>query len=141
MYDSVSQMEPMFPSKRAERLADLSVELVRKSAALGGYFRSHTREALVALLRQMNSYYSKLIEGHHTHPIDIERAMHSTSTGTSQQSAPSSLKAKHTLTSNNWSRIGSMNSLNSTLLCLVLPVVPEVVQPPYFNLRVDYTKT
>jgi Fic family protein len=75
MYDSVSQMEPMFPSKRAEQLADLSVELVRKSAALGGYFRSHTREALVALLRQMNSYYSNLIEGHHTHPIDIERAM------------------------------------------------------------------
>jgi hypothetical protein len=68
-------MEPMFPSKRAERLADLSVELVRKSAALGGYFRSHTREALVALLRQMNSYYSKLIEGHHTHPIDVDRAM------------------------------------------------------------------
>jgi Fic family protein len=75
MYDSVSQMEPMFPGKRAEQLADLSVELVRKSAALGGYFRSHTREALVALLRQMNSYYSNLIEGHHTHPIDIERAM------------------------------------------------------------------
>ncbi len=75
MYDSVSQMEPMFPSKRAEQLADLSVELVRKSAALGGHFRSHTREALVALLRQMNSYYSNLIEGHHTHPIDIERAM------------------------------------------------------------------
>lgn len=75
MYDSISQMEPMFPSKRAEQLADLSVELVRKSAALGGYFRSHTREALVALLRQMNSYYSNLIEGHHTHPIDIERAM------------------------------------------------------------------
>jgi Fic family protein len=75
MYDSVSQMEPLFPSKRAEQLADLSVELVRKSAALGGYFRSHTREALVALLRQMNSYYSNLIEGHHTNPIDIERAM------------------------------------------------------------------
>lgn len=75
MYDSVAQMEPMFPSTRAEQLADLSVELVRKSAALGGHFRNYTREALVALLRQMNSYYSNLIEGHRTHPIDIERAM------------------------------------------------------------------
>ena len=73
MYDSVSQMEPMFPSKRAEQLADLSVELVRKSAALGGYFRSHTREALVALLRQMNSYYSNLIEGHQTLPQILAR--------------------------------------------------------------------
>ena len=75
MYDAVSQMEPMFPSKGAEQLADLAVDLVRNSAALGSHFRSHTREALVSLLRQMNSYYSNLIEGHNTHPIDIERAI------------------------------------------------------------------
>ncbi len=75
MYDTVSQMEPMFPSKGAEQLADLAVDLVRNSAALGSHFRSHTREALVSLLRQMNSYYSNLIEGHNTHPIDIERAI------------------------------------------------------------------
>jgi len=30
---------------------------------------------MVALLRQMNSYYSNLIEGHSIHPLDIERAM------------------------------------------------------------------
>lgn len=32
-------------------------------------------EALADLVRAMNCYCSNLIEGHDTHPIDIERAM------------------------------------------------------------------
>jgi hypothetical protein len=30
---------------------------------------------LAELVRAMNCYYSNLIEGHTTHPVDIERAM------------------------------------------------------------------
>ena len=75
MLNSPTQMEPLFPTARAEQLADLAVELVRQSAALGSRLRGPTREAVITLLRQMNSYYSNLIEGHHTQPIDIERAM------------------------------------------------------------------
>src|SRR4030095_14329262 len=75
MYDSPTQMEPLLPTVRAEQLAELAVELVGQSAALGSQFRTQTRAALIALLRHMNSYYSNLIEGHHTHPLDIERAM------------------------------------------------------------------
>jgi Fic family protein len=75
MYDSPTQMEPLFPSSRTEQLADLAVELIRQSSALGSRLRGPTREAVISLLRQMNSYYSNLIEGHNTHPIDIERAM------------------------------------------------------------------
>jgi len=75
MLNSPTQMEPLFPTARAEQLADLAVELVRQSAALGSRLRGPTREAVIALLTQMNSYYSNLIEGHHTQPIDIERAM------------------------------------------------------------------
>jgi Fic family protein len=75
MFNSPTQMEPLFPTARAEQLADLGVELVRQSAALGSRLRGPTREAAIALLRQMNSYYSNLIEGHNTQPIDIERAM------------------------------------------------------------------
>jgi hypothetical protein len=33
------------------------------------------RTALADLVRTMNCYYSNLIEGHATHPIDIERAL------------------------------------------------------------------
>jgi hypothetical protein len=32
-------------------------------------------DALRDLVRSMNCYYSNLIEGHNTHPIDIERAL------------------------------------------------------------------
>ena len=76
MCDSPTQMEPpLLPTSRAEQLAELAVELVRQSAALGSQFRSPAREAMIALLRQMNSDYSNLLEGHNTHPLDIERAM------------------------------------------------------------------
>lgn len=36
---------------------------------------SGVREALPGLVRAMNCYYSNLIEGHNTHPVDIERAL------------------------------------------------------------------
>ncbi len=31
--------------------------------------------SLADLVRAMNCYYSNLIEGHNTHPVDIERAL------------------------------------------------------------------
>ena len=60
--------------KRAE-LTDVCLELVRKSA---GFYRSlppPMMQSLAELVRAMNCYYSNLIEGHDTHPIDIERAL------------------------------------------------------------------
>ncbi|PLX84947.1 MAG: Fic family protein [Desulfuromonas sp.] len=68
-------MEPMFPAAVGEELNDLAVEVIRQSAALGGGLHPVTRRGVVELVRTMNSYYSNLIEGHNTHPVDIERAM------------------------------------------------------------------
>ncbi|OEU73225.1 MAG: cell filamentation protein Fic [Desulfuromonadales bacterium C00003093] len=68
-------MEPMFPTAKSEELNDLAVEVVRQSAALGEKLHPLTRKGVVELIRTMNSYYSNLIEGHNTHPADIERAM------------------------------------------------------------------
>jgi Fic family protein len=75
MSDGISAMEPMLPSDGEGALEALSVELIRDSAALGAVLRPATRDSVVQLLRQMNSYYSNLIEGHHTHPLMIERAL------------------------------------------------------------------
>ncbi|ASV84481.1 hypothetical protein CES85_5275 [Ochrobactrum quorumnocens] len=36
---------------------------------------SKHRGKLADLVRSMNCYYSNLIEGHNTHPVDIERAL------------------------------------------------------------------
>ncbi len=73
-----AQMEPMLPSAsrtNRRRLEDLAVDLVAKANRLAGQLHPNIRDEVGALVRSMNCYYSNLIEGHHTHPIDIERAL------------------------------------------------------------------
>lgn len=68
-------MEPLFPGDDTGKLEDLATELISKSARLSGTMNPITRKAVADFLRPMNSYYSNLIEGHDTHPIDIARAL------------------------------------------------------------------
>ncbi|UPJ47988.1 Fic family protein [Bradyrhizobium sp. 200] len=71
-------MEPMLVSESSSRrtqLADLTVELAAKSAAFKHSLPNGVITALAKLVRSMNCYYSNLIEGHDTHPVDIERAL------------------------------------------------------------------
>lgn len=56
-------------------LIDLMVELVQRSAGLRRSLPESLMRSLADLVRAMNCYYSNLIEGHDTHPIDIERAL------------------------------------------------------------------
>ncbi len=74
MYSSITQFEPLFPAKTGE-LEDLAREIVAASARLEGRLAPVVLEEVKKLLRVINSYYSNLIEGHSTHPIDVERAM------------------------------------------------------------------
>lgn len=74
----VSLMEPMIigdGGKLRNDLADLSLELTAKSTGLRKSLPDGIVSALSSLVRSMNCYYSNLIEGHDTHPIDIERAL------------------------------------------------------------------
>ena len=48
---------------------------IRRSNLVGGHANASFMTALASLVRSMNCYYSNLIEGHDTHPIDIERAL------------------------------------------------------------------
>ena len=79
MYHKSSEMEPLLPSG-VFALEDLAREVVSESSALGGQLHPVTQQAVVELLRLINSYYSNLIEGHSTHPVDIERAMRARTT-------------------------------------------------------------
>lgn len=74
LWDSEHHMAPMMPSITKE-IESLAVTLVLKSGELSGKLHRTTREAVSDLVRQMNCYYSNLIEGHKTLPIDIERAL------------------------------------------------------------------
>ena len=76
--ETVSLMEPILiadGSRHRAELTDLALDLAQKSAG----FRRSLPESLVTsladLVRSMNCYYSNLIEGHDTHPVEIERAL------------------------------------------------------------------
>jgi Fic family protein len=69
-------MEPLLLGDRNRgRLTDLTLELARKTAAFRASLPASIVESLADLVRAMDCYYSNLIEGHQTHPVDIERAL------------------------------------------------------------------
>jgi Fic family protein len=72
------RMEPLLigaDSRHRAALTDLALELAQKSAGLRRSLPSSLGATLADLVRAMNCYYSNFIEGHNTHPIDIERAL------------------------------------------------------------------
>ncbi len=73
-----SSMEPLLlseSSKHSKGLSDLALELVSASAGFRRSLPSGVMAPLADLVRAMNCYYSNLIEGHATHPVDIEKAL------------------------------------------------------------------
>ena len=76
--ETIGLFEPLMVSEGSPARAglnDLALELAERSAAFRSSLPASVAEALADLVRAMNCYYSNLIEGHDTHPIDIERAM------------------------------------------------------------------
>src|ERR1700704_4938124 len=76
--ESIGLMEPLVisdGSRHRGALTDLALELAQKSAGFRRSLPESLLAALADLVRSMNCYYSNLIEGHNTHPIDIERAL------------------------------------------------------------------
>lgn len=76
--EAISAMEPLLITESSAmrgELADLAVELAVRSTGLRRSLPEGVADALADLVRSMNCYYSNLIEGHDTHPVDIERAL------------------------------------------------------------------
>lgn len=76
--EAIGLFEPLLVSEGASQRAmlnDLALELAEKSAAFRSSLPASMASSLSDLIRSMNCYYSNLIEGHNTHPIDIERAL------------------------------------------------------------------
>lgn len=117
----VSLMEPLLigdDSRHRAVLTDLALELAQKSAG----FRRSLPESLLAsladLVRSMNCYYSNLIEGHDTHPIDIERALKNDySKDTKKRDLQ--LEAKAHITVQQWIDSGSLSdrALTADSIC------------------------
>ena len=73
--ESVAMMEPMMPAIGHKSLEDLAMGLAQSGAALTRSLHPLVLESIGDLVRSMNCYYSNLIEGHDTHPRDIEKAL------------------------------------------------------------------
>ena len=72
---NVTSMEPMVPEEASRLLDDDILPLVAEANQLAGRIHPILRESIGDLVRSMNCYYSNLIEGHDTHPRDIDRAL------------------------------------------------------------------
>ena len=76
--EPVGGMEPMLISASSPHRATLS-DKVMALTQRATEFRSRLPEGLInplaELVREMNCYYSNLIEGHNTHPVEIQRAL------------------------------------------------------------------
>ncbi len=76
--ESVSLMEPLLMAVEAPsrgELNDLAVDLAGRAAGFRRSLPDGVLRSLAILVRAMNCYYSNLIEGHDTHPVEIERAL------------------------------------------------------------------
>jgi Fic family protein len=71
---AITAMEPLLADE-AQDLENLATDLVAKASALAGRIHPVLAAGLGDLVRSMNCYYSNLIEGHNTLPVDIDRAM------------------------------------------------------------------
>ena len=72
----LGQFQPLYPESRVlGPLQELAAALVAECHRLQGQAGESVARALRPKLRAMNSYYTNKIEGQHTRPADIERAI------------------------------------------------------------------
>ena len=72
---NVASMEPMLPEEANRTLEDIAFDLTSKASSLAGQINPIVTRSVGNLVRSMNCYYSNFIEGHNTHPQDIDRAL------------------------------------------------------------------
>ena len=75
-YQNPVSMEPLLPKEGNATLSRLTCEILKASGRLAGQVHSPlVLERVATLVREMNCYYSNLIEGHKTTPREIEQAL------------------------------------------------------------------
>ena len=67
---------PTLPPEGKAELENRAFDLIHEASAFAGQVPIENQLLIGGLVRSMNCYYSNLIEGHHTHPRDIDSALH-----------------------------------------------------------------
>lgn len=121
LYDDPAQMEPLVIDKSRpvyNSLIGLAHDLSEASACLDAALNPATAKSLSELVSGMNCYYSNLIEGHHTLPIDIDQALFEVKDKADQKELQS-LAFAH-IEADRWARSQSLTK--DTLLPFLLEV-------------------
>jgi len=119
--EPVSEMEPMLiaeSSTERTRLNELVFDLVAATTALKAALPLGMVGALSDLVRSMNCYYSNFIEGHNTHPVDIERALTEDFSDNKQQ-RNLQLEAKAHIATQRWIDEGGLTGRVATVAALL----------------------
>lgn len=144
--ESVGLMEPMRigeSSRHRTALTDLAIELTGRSAGFSRSLPEGVTVALSHLVRAMNCYYSNLIEGHDTHPVDIERALRNDYSADARK-RDLQLEAKAHITVQKWIDEGGLDGRAATaegllethrLFCDLLPEALLWVEDPVTRKR------
>ena len=122
LHTHITAMEPLIPGSSRPALEDLTTEIFRMAGQLSAYLPSLiVRSRIGDLVREMNSYYSNLIEGHKTLPGDIERAMSEDFSSNPEKRANQHLSRAHieveTLMSNRQRREPAVSIHSAEFLC------------------------
>ena len=76
--ENVALMEPLLMGggyRQRGLITDLAFDLTQQATGFRRSLPASLLASLADLVRAMNCYYSNLIEGHSTHPVEIERAL------------------------------------------------------------------
>ena len=96
---SISHMEPMMPRLTSELISTVGT-IRERIGGLNEKLHPITARAVASVVADMNSYYSNLIEGHHTYPRDIERALQNDFSSNPTERDKQLLGAAHVKTEN-----------------------------------------
>lgn len=105
IYDDPVQMEPLVVHDTRPRYAELiglAYELAESSACLDAALCTPTTQSLATRVAGMNCYYSNLIEGQHTLPLEIAQALQDARGEPKQKDLPSLARAH--VSADRWAR-------------------------------------
>lgn len=69
------EITPIMPEGRLEELNEKNVEVIKLAEAIAFNIHPETVRIISGLVAKMNSYYSNLIEGNNTTPVEIDKAL------------------------------------------------------------------
>jgi Fic family protein len=145
--EMTSLMEPLVisaDSRHRGSLTELALELAQKSSGFRYSLPRSLLKSLADLVRAMNCYYSNLIEGHNTHPVEIERALRNDYSDDSRK-RDLQLEARAHITVQRWIDSGGLAGRSATIdgvceihrrFCAELPADLLIVDDPLTKERV-----